>query len=107
MLRLELVVLAILTSIVPAYAAGKTPVDPTFKGNCVFCHGEDGTGKTPPGMALGAHDLSSREIQKKTDAELARTITQGQNKMPSFANKLDETQIRDVIRYIRTLGKKN
>jgi cytochrome c6 len=84
----------------------KSPGKAIFEENCTFCHGEDGTGKTPPGMALGAHDLTSSEVKKKTDSELVRTITEGRNKMPSFKDKLDANQIHDLILYIRTLGKK-
>jgi mono/diheme cytochrome c family protein len=57
-------------------------------------------------MALGAHDLTSREVGKKSDAELAQTISQGRNKMPAFSNKLDDSQIHELILYIRTLEKK-
>jgi cytochrome c6 len=92
----------------PAQAKdAKSPGKPVFEANCVFCHGDDGTGKTGPGEALGAHDLTSVGVQNKSDSVLQQTIMQGQNKMPAFGNKLDETQIRDVIGYIRTLRKKD
>lgn len=108
MQRVWFAVLAILAGVVPMQAGtSKSPGNPIFKENCILCHGEDGTGKTPPGLALGAHDLTSREVRKKTDVELAQTISQGRNKMPSFANKLDDTQIHELILYIRTLGKKD
>jgi mono/diheme cytochrome c family protein len=79
---------------------------PIFEENCTPCHGDDGTGKTPPGMALGAHDLTSAEVSKKPDSELARTISQGRNKMPAFGDKLDEKQIRELLIYVRTLRKR-
>lgn len=85
---------------------GKDSGKAVFQQNCILCHGEDGTGKTPPGTALGAHDLTSREVAKKTDAELMQTISQGRNKMPAFSEKLSDSQIHDVILYVRTLGKK-
>jgi cytochrome c oxidase cbb3-type subunit III len=108
MYRVAVTILVILANVSPTHAGtGKNPGKSIFTENCTFCHGDDGTGKTPPGTALGAHDLTSREVSKKTDAELAQTISQGQNKMPSFANKLDETQIHELILYIRTLEKKN
>jgi cytochrome c6 len=85
----------------------KNPGKPVFEANCVFCHGDDGTGKTGPGAALGAHDLTSAAVQKRSDSELLQTITQGQNKMPAFGNKLDENQIHELIGYIRTFRKKD
>jgi mono/diheme cytochrome c family protein len=99
-------VLMVLMSTSVTYAGGvKSPGKSTFKANCIFCHGEDGTGKTPPGIALGAHNHTSPEVGKKTDAELRQTILQGRNKMPPFATKLDENQIHELILYIRTLQK--
>jgi cytochrome c6 len=97
----------IATSMMAAYAKEpKSPGKTIFEANCVFCHGDDGTGHTPPGMALGAHDLTAAEVKKKTDNELTQTISQGRNKMPAFGDKLDANQIHDLISYIRTLGKK-
>jgi mono/diheme cytochrome c family protein len=94
-------------NITAAYAKeAKSPGKATFEENCTFCHGDDGTGKTPPGMALGAHDLTSSEVKKKTDSELMETIIHGRNKMPPFGDKLDTNQVYDLILYIRTLGKK-
>lgn len=84
----------------------KSPGKTIFEANCTFCHGDDGKAKTPPGMALGAHDLTSAEIKKKPNSELTQTVTQGRNKMPAFGDKLDANQIHDLIVYIRTLGKK-
>jgi mono/diheme cytochrome c family protein len=57
-------------------------------------------------MALGAHDLTSAEVSKKPDSELAQTISQGRNKMPAFGDKLDEKQIRELLIYVRTLRKR-
>ena len=106
MQKLIFVILMVLIGTSVMCAGGvKSPGKSTFRENCVFCHGEDGTGKTPPGIALRAHNLTSPEVGKKTDAELQQTIIQGRNKMPPFATKLDENQIHDLILYIRTLQK--
>jgi len=85
----------------------KRPGKSLFETNCVLCHGDDGTGKTPSGTALGAHNLTSAEVSRKTDSELTQTITQGQNKMPSFGKKLSEAEIHDLVGYIRELEKKH
>jgi mono/diheme cytochrome c family protein len=105
--KTALAVLLILASLAPAQAGNaKNPGKSIFQENCTFCHGEDGTAKTPPGVALGAHDLTSREVGKRSDTALAQTISQGRNKMPAFSNKLDDSQIHELILYIRTLEKK-
>jgi mono/diheme cytochrome c family protein len=72
---------------------------------CTACHAADGSGNTPAGKSLGARDLRSAEVQKKTDAELAAVISEGRGKMPSFKSSLSPEQIGQVVAYIRTLAK--
>jgi mono/diheme cytochrome c family protein len=75
-----------------------------FKGNCVACHGSDGAG-TPLGKSIQAADLRSPEVQKKSDSELAQTISDGKGNMPSFKRILDPEQVKAVVAYVRELGK--
>ena len=77
----------------------------TYKAKCAMCHGADGKGATPAGKSMGAHDFSSAEIQKLTDAQLAGIITNGKNKMPAYGKSLKEAEIKDLVTYIRQLGK--
>ena len=55
---------------------------------------------------MGALDLHSEEVQKKTDAELKKVITKGQKNMPAFGVQLTTSQIDDVLAYIREWKKK-
>jgi cytochrome c6 len=77
----------------------------TYKAKCAGCHGADGKGNTGPGKALGAHDFGSDEVAKMSDADLAKTVTDGKNKMPAYGKSLKETEITDLIAYIRQLVK--
>ncbi len=77
----------------------------TYKAKCAMCHGADGKGATPAGKSMGAHDFASAEIQKLTDAQLAGIITNGKNKMPAYGKSLKEAEIKDLVTYIRQLGK--
>ena len=77
----------------------------TFKEKCVLCHGADGSGNTPLGKQLQAADLRSKDVQKKTDAELHKVIHDGQTNMPAFADDLNEEEIAQVIKYVRSLAK--
>lgn len=82
-----------------------SPGEATFKSKCVLCHGADGTGNTPLGKQLQAANFHSKDIQKKTNAELHKVIHDGQTNMPPFADQLSDDQIDQVIKYVRTLGK--
>jgi cytochrome c6 len=73
----------------------------TYKAKCAVCHGPDGKGGK-----MGTKDFASPEIQKESDAELAAIISNGKGKMPKYADKLKEGEIKDLVTYIRGLAKK-
>ncbi|HUO26211.1 MAG TPA: c-type cytochrome [Candidatus Aquilonibacter sp.] len=77
----------------------------TFKAKCAMCHGADGKGSAM-GQKMGVHDFASAEVQKETDAELAEIISGGKGRMPAYKDRLKESEIKDLVAYIRTLGKK-
>jgi len=71
-----------------------------FKAKCAACHGADGTG-SPMGKKMGAHDFTTDEVQKMSDAELTDAITNGKNKMPKYP----AVDAKALVAYIRTLKK--
>lgn len=77
----------------------------TYKAKCAMCHGADGKG-SPTGLKMGAHDFTSADVQKQTDAQLIQVIDKGKNKMPAYDGKLKDTEIKDLVAFIRSLGKK-
>jgi len=77
-----------------------------YKTKCAMCHGPDGKGDTPTGKAMKVTDLSSADIQKKTDAQLTESLTNGKGKMTAFKGKLTDAQIKDLVAYVRELAKK-
>lgn len=77
-----------------------------FGANCSACHGEDGGGDTPVGQSLQVPDLRSDEVQKNSDAELTKTITDGMESMPPFKDMLTADQIKGLVGYVRELAKK-
>jgi mono/diheme cytochrome c family protein len=81
--------------------SGKT----TFEDNCSVCHDADGSGSTPIGMSLMIPDLRSDDVQKHTDQELIKIVTNGMDPMPSFKDKLSADEIKGVVAYVRVLGK--
>lgn len=78
----------------------------TYKAKCQMCHGADGTGNTPAGKAMKAEPFASPELIKASDADLIAATKNGKGKMPAYAAKLGDPQIKDVIGYVRTLQKK-
>jgi len=73
----------------------------TYKAKCAMCHGPDGKGGK-----MGTRDFASADVQKETDAQLTEIITKGKGKMPSYDGKLKDTEIKDLVAYVRSLGKK-
>lgn len=52
-------------------------------------------------------DLHSPEVQKQSDEDLKKIITDGKGSMPGFGKRLDKTQIQDLVAYIRSLAQKS
>jgi cytochrome c6 len=78
-----------------------------FKSKCAMCHAANGSGDSVMGKKMGAKDLRSAEIQKKSDAELTKLIADGvPPKMPAYKAKLSDAEIKGLVGYIRELGKK-
>jgi mono/diheme cytochrome c family protein len=77
----------------------------TYKAKCAGCHGADGKANTTPGKALGAHDFGSDQVTKESDTDLATIVAAGKNKMPAYGKTLKEAEIKDLVAYVRELGK--
>lgn len=78
-----------------------------YKAKCSVCHAADGSGSSPMGKQMGAPDLRSDEVQKRTDAQLIEITSGGEgNKMPAYKAKLSDSQIQQIVTHIRELAKK-
>jgi len=78
-----------------------------FRAKCAVCHGADGSGNTAMGKQMQPPDLRSEEVQKQTDAQLIDATTNGKGKkMPAYKGKLTDDQIKQLVAYIRELGKR-
>ena len=89
----------------PAFA-DNAATEKLWKTKCQSCHAADGSGNTPAGKKVGARDLRAPEIQKQSDAELFEITKKGKDKMPAYDKKLTDEQIKDLVAYVRELGKK-
>lgn len=103
-----LVLVAVILTIVAPVSAQKASAangEKLFADKCIKCHDKDGSGGTPFGKAMKAADLRSVEVQSKTDTDFYTQIEKGKGNMPPFGDKLNKSQIDDLIAYVRQLGK--
>jgi alcohol dehydrogenase (cytochrome c) len=71
-----------------------------FRQDCVFCHGVGATGGVRgPDLTAGIW------VHGASDAEIARTITNGVPGTAMQGNHYNEEEVRQVIAYLRTLQK--
>ena len=83
------------------------PGEQLYKTKCAACHGADGRGETSAGKATKIRDLGSADVQKQSDADLTTIIANGKNKMPAYGKSLKPEQIKDLVSYVRSFGKKS
>ena len=74
----------------------------TYKAKCQMCHGADGQ-PTAAGKSMKALPFNSPELKKASTASLIASVTNGKAKMPAYAVKLTDVQIKEVVEYLRTL----
>ena len=108
MKRIDFPVFTIATALavvlaLPLSMHGQNASETIFKSKCAACHGADGTGSAM-GKKMGAHDFTTADVQKTSDAELTDTITNGKNKMPKYGS-LKPEEIKGLVAHIRTLKK--
>lgn len=104
-LGLGMVGTILLTSFFVGLAAAQGPGAETYKARCAICHGADGLAATAMGKSLKIFSFKDPAMLKAGDARFVLTTRNGEGKMPAYAGKLTDVQIRDVIAYIRTLQK--
>lgn len=76
-----------------------------YKAKCAMCHGPDGAGQTTMGKSLKLRNLGSAEVQKQTDAELTKMISDGKGKMPAYKAKISAAEITALVQHIRKFKK--
>ena len=96
-------VLAIAACTLPTFAQNTGAA--TYTSKCQMCHGADGTGNTPAGKAMKAPSFLSPASVKESTADLIAITKNGKGKMPAYAGKLTDPEIKDVIAHVRTLQK--
>lgn len=70
---------------------------------CTFCHGEQGDGGTKEieGKKLKVPSLKKGHALTHTDEQLIKVVTNGEEGMPAFKDRLKPEQIKDLVRFVR------
>ena len=93
-----------LVTLLLAFGAGNSYAADIVKGGmlyaryCVTCHGVDGVNVMPD-----APNFSHSESLLRPDVFIMAAIKEGKNAMPAYQGLLKDTDILDVIAYLRTL----
>ena len=79
-----------------------------YSEKCASCHAADGSGHAPAATKMTVPDLRSKRIKQMSDDDLYAATAQGKGHKSyphAFLHKgLSESQIRDLIKYIRTFS---
>jgi mono/diheme cytochrome c family protein len=74
-----------------------------YKTKCAACHGADGKGDTAVGKKMGVKSFSDPEVAKNSDQNWFDDTKKGKGKMPAYDGKLTDDQIKELVKYMRTL----
>jgi cytochrome c6 len=91
----------LITAAMPLAAAADNAA--VYKAKCAACHGADGAGQTTMGKKMNLRDFRSPEVQKQSNAELLKIITDGKDKMPAYKAKLSASELKGLVDYLREL----
>ena len=93
----------------PAAPAATATPDPlataqaNYAKNCEACHGPNGEGGLVKvdNKQIKVASLKAEHAIKHTDEQLAKTITAGEEEMPSFKDKMSQQEIADMVKFVR------
>ena len=74
-----------------------------YQKNCEGCHGETGEGGLVKvnDKQIKVPSLKADHAKKHTDEQITKMITNGQEQMPSFKDKLKPEEITELVKYVR------
>ena len=91
---------------VSASAANAFDASSVYNDKCASCHGRDGRARSLHAKHEHARDLTTAEWQDSvSDERIYNSISNGKGKMPAFKKKLSDSQIDELVNYVRRLRK--
>src|SRR5215470_6954257 len=90
----------------PVWAADAAAGAQLYQTKCRTCHGKDGEGNAAMAKAqkVEIKPLGSADVQKKSDADLKKNITDGTGKMKGIAG-LAPADVDNIVAHMRTMKK--
>jgi|SRR6185369_1317967 len=90
----------------PAATATPDPLagaQANFTKNCEPCHGPKGEGGLVKvdNKQIKVPSLKSDHAIKHTDDQIAKMITNGEEAMPAFKDKMSQPEIADLVKFVR------
>ena len=90
----------------PAATATPDPLagaQANFTKNCEPCHGPKGEGGPVKvdNKQIKVPSLKSDHAIKHTDDQIAKMITNGEEAMPPFKDKMSQAEIADLVKFVR------
>ena len=92
----------------PTPVATATPDELAIAGvnyakHCETCHGPEGNGGTPEveGRKIKVPSLKAGHALKHSDDDFVEQITEGEEEMPAFKDKLSPDEINMLVKFIR------
>jgi mono/diheme cytochrome c family protein len=102
---LSLTSLLILCLTAPIKVRAQESVEDTYNHKCAVCHGKDGLGNTAKGKKVHVKDVHAN--MKDSEAEMIKAVTDGKgDDMDSYKKEFTPEQIKGLVDYYRSLGKK-
>lgn len=102
MKKYALVVVFVIMAGFAVSASAQSAAD-NYKSKCAMCHAADGSANTPAGKAMKTMPVTDPLFVHASDAELLAATKNGKGKMPAYAGKLTDAQIKELITYMRSL----
>ena len=74
-----------------------------FAKNCEGCHGPTGEGGLVKveDKQIKVPSLHSEHAKKHTDDQIVKLITNGEEEMPAFKDKMTAQEIQDMVKFVR------
>ena len=100
-IRTGISMIAIMVATTMAIAQGAD----LYKSKCQSCHGATGVPSPAVAKSVGVKPVTDPAVKGMSEEKMIAITTKGSGKMPAFKGKLTDAQIKDSVRYYRTLIK--